>query len=159
MRTVQKARVLSNLKAIFAMLVLLSVVGGCNIKEEVVSRDSGEKFTGKITSLSDFDRVMQTYITPLDKLPTETLQEFRNSLSFKNGGLAGFKYGNIKKALSETDYIKTMALFGINAPLTTRSARLAAGAIEGEGDPLIDYYCYSKGTCKRARDYACTSNC
>lgn len=117
---------------------------------------------------------LQTYLaahplgtSPLDVLSLEARQRFLASLEFNRKGLATFEYGDLQNELSPTQIYAILALFGVqkytammtDAHTVTSTDALIMSTVSPLRAFLKDHYCFNKGSCAPAIDWACTTNC
>lgn len=114
-----------------------------------------------IRTLAQFDALVADRLTPLSKLPSETLEEFRTNIVVREGiGVVSLKFGDVKKRLSPAEFNEVMALFGIDTEngfwgaASSNSARRSNTAEDYHG-----YSCREKGTCETFVNAICLSGC
>ena len=99
-----------------------------------------------IRSLKDFDRVVKMSESPFKQLSKNQIDDFRSNLKFnkQKGGVASFKYTEIKANLSKASYLKVLEMFGLS---------------ETMADDHQGYACVDVGDCVTNQTHICTSNC
>lgn len=77
----------------------------------------------------------------LARLSPAALQELRETATFNEHGITSFRFARIKAELTSEDYAKLLSMFGM----------IKEGGVE-------NYYCHSRGTCKKSTDFLCNLN-
>nr|WP_294943426.1 hypothetical protein [uncultured Mucilaginibacter sp.] len=74
-----------------------------------------QKSANIIRTLEDFDAAVLSRSTPLSKLSSDQILDFKNSLTIKPGtGIVSLQYSVLKSALSYDDFAGVMVFFGID---------------------------------------------
>jgi len=133
-----------------------------------------EKSNNVIRTLADFDKIITGKQSPLSKLPSEVVADFRSQIVVRdNVGVVGLDYGSIKKALSEDEFAEVMALFGLDTKngfwgFSTNKEVLEKLKINSLRDGSIkttafedymEYRCESPHTCTSANQKICLTGC
>lgn len=169
----------------------------CNKKETITPEDTGVKnavnFTpaktnnelellranrenNVIRTLADFDALVSSKQSPLSKLPSEVISDFRNNLVVREDvGIVGLKYATIHSLLSEDEFAGVMAWFGLDTKngfwgfsknkdviRKMNPARTMQISKDGEGLERTDYKeykCVSPHNCEINNRFICLSGC
>lgn len=113
-----------------------------------------------VRTLAQFDALVADGLTPLSKLPAEVVNDFRDGLVFRNGGVAGVRFVSIKKMLTPAEFDEVMAVLGLDTKngfwgaASSNSARRTNTAEDYKG-----YSCSLAYTCFKDACCICTSNC
>lgn len=153
-----------------------------NVKKIYTSRRKVNRLTAPVHSKSDLQRYLsRTHESgsPLDALAPNARKRFVESLKFTDLGLASFNYSDLE-ALTATQVYRILGLFGVQQDTPMTDARIETPADQaimnmplqpsgicfpggggggGGGGGHQGYRCLSKGTCIKATDFICTSNC
>lgn len=108
--------------------------------------------------------------SPLDALSPAAKQRFIDSVVFTEKGVAGFYYKDLELELSPSEIHKILSLIGQQHMTPAfKKARVKTKADYSilynkdpktpDGDFLLDYYCYQRGSCEKSTSKACTKNC
>ncbi len=138
-----------------------------------VTRNEFEKLTSDqrvnmIRSHAQLENLIEKKQTIFNRLSASVLSEFKAELVFRNGGVAGIKYGMLEEVLTEEEVYQVLAMFGIDATQGTWGLRYSVptkGALSSDinvvSEPIdyADYYCAAAHDCARDTRSICTSNC
>ena len=132
--------------------------------------------TNLIRSLSDFDKIVSNYATPLSKLTADELSKFRSTLvTRENSGVVSIDYSVIQSSLSSKDFNEVMSYFGIDSGNgywgLSKNSQIT-GQINASAEKVNDtaspasapaehnhYWCESKGNCKAKDNAICLDGC
>ncbi|PXF64191.1 hypothetical protein DL796_03380 [Kangiella spongicola] len=109
--------------------------------------------------------------SPLDALSLDAKKRFVESVIFTENGVGGFDYRDLELELTATEIYKILSLIGQqHVTPSLKKARIESESDKiimfgkgpntpGDGDFLLDYYCFQRGSCESSKNKACTSNC
>lgn len=113
-----------------------------------------------VRTLAQFDAMVADRLTPLSKLPAEVVVDFRDGLVFRNGGVAGVRFVNIKKMLTPAEFDEVMAVLGLDTKNGFWSGASAnSGRRTNVAEDYKGYICYTRHSCYVNSCCVCTSNC
>lgn len=129
-----------------------------------------------IRTLKDFNDVLALKNTPLSKLSTKILEDFKSHIVFRDGvGVVGFKFGTLRQALSYDDFAMTLSIFGLDVKqgywgfskdpvIVSKLSLTKTDGYVGSFLPVADHPGYLcsltlSHTCAKAEDHICLSGC
>ncbi len=166
---------------VLAIASLLTVFIACEKSETVGIVSDTTKTTEKnveqkltalklIKNLEDFDNILKTRQTPLNKLSANALTLFKDELVFaKDGKLAGARFFEARQELSKEAYYELWRLFDVDmyeikANILEQDRAERAGELGSllKADKEQDYFfyrCDGNATCVLSLTSICLSNC
>lgn len=140
-----------------------------------------ESKSNVIRNSKDLDNILALKNTPLSKLSTQQLNEFKSEIVYRDGlGVVGFKYEILQSNLSEEDFNTVMNYFGIDskngfwgfsknkdivAKLSLRASSNGDDDNDNDtsnpetGTDYKEYKCVSAHNCEMNDKYICLSGC
>jgi hypothetical protein len=159
------------LRGLIVTTILASAVTACAVDENPVVEDDTAPLRAPIRSAIGLASYLgENPSSPLNRMSAESKRSFVESLVFSEKGLASYRYAELRAELTPVEIEKVLGLFGEdgNAVLTPTPGSVSSydGILEpgttmdpGGSADHEGYKCESAGTCVKATNYICTSNC